>query len=103
MNGNAASKVGVSFCETQILSRRERTTFGTSKYQYFAPHAAPCHNGGMQSLALTRQQSREIDRVAIEQYGIPGIVLMENAGRGCVDVLERLGLDGPVVIVCGKG
>jgi NAD(P)H-hydrate epimerase len=27
----------------------------------------------------------------------------ENAGRGCVDVLERLGIDGPVVILCGKG
>ena len=36
-------------------------------------------------------------------YGIPGVVLMENAGRGCVDVLERLGIDGPVVILCGKG
>ena len=32
-----------------------------------------------------------------------GLVLMENAGRGCVDVLERLGIDGPVVILCGKG
>src|SRR5262249_51605871 len=28
---------------------------------------------------------------------------MENAGRGCVDVLEQLGIDGPVVILCGKG
>jgi NAD(P)H-hydrate epimerase len=28
---------------------------------------------------------------------------MENAGRGCVDVLERLGISGPVAIVCGKG
>ena len=28
---------------------------------------------------------------------------MENAGRGTVDVLERLGIDGPVVILCGKG
>jgi len=52
---------------------------------------------------LTRSQSREIDRRAIEDYGIPGLVLMENAGRGCVDVLERLGIDGPVVILCGKG
>jgi NAD(P)H-hydrate epimerase len=57
----------------------------------------------MDALALTRQQSREIDRIAIENYGIPSIVLMENAGRGCVDVLERIGIDGPVVILCGKG
>jgi NAD(P)H-hydrate epimerase len=57
----------------------------------------------MMPLALTRAQSRELDRLAIEQYGIPGLVLMENAGRGCVDVLERLGIHGPVVILCGKG
>ena len=57
----------------------------------------------MAPLALNRQQSREVDRIAIEHYGIPGIVLMENAGRGCVDVLEQLGIDGPVVILCGKG
>src|SRR4029453_6965659 len=57
----------------------------------------------MAPLALTREQSRALDRRAIEEYGIPGLVLMENAGRGCVDVLERLGIDGPVVILCGKG
>ncbi|HEX2476329.1 MAG TPA: NAD(P)H-hydrate epimerase [Lacipirellulaceae bacterium] len=52
---------------------------------------------------LTRAQSRELDRRATDEYGIPSIVLMENAGRGCVDVLERLGIDGPVAILCGKG
>jgi NAD(P)H-hydrate epimerase len=60
-------------------------------------------DGGMSSSALTREQCREIDRRAIEELGIPGLVLMENAGRGCVDVLEKLGIDGPVVILCGKG
>jgi NAD(P)H-hydrate epimerase len=53
--------------------------------------------------ALTREQSRNIDGRAIGEYGFSGLVLMENAGRGCVDVLERLGIDGPVVILCGKG
>ncbi len=52
---------------------------------------------------LTREQSRQLDRRAIEDYGIPGLVLMENAGRGTVDVLERLGIAGPVIIFCGKG
>jgi NAD(P)H-hydrate epimerase len=28
---------------------------------------------------------------------------MENAGRGCVDVLCKLGCRGPVAVVCGKG
>ena len=58
---------------------------------------------------ITRQQSREVDRRAIEQYGMTGLVLMENAGRGTVDVLCRLaesecgGRLGRVVICCGKG
>jgi NAD(P)H-hydrate epimerase len=57
----------------------------------------------MESPVLTREQCRQIDRLAIENYSYTGLVLMENAGRGCVDVLERLGIDGPVVILCGKG
>ena len=32
-----------------------------------------------------------------------GLVLMENAGRGTVDVLCRLGVAGPVVVCCGRG
>ncbi len=54
-------------------------------------------------MALSRNQVREIDRRAIAEYGLPGLVLMENAGRGCVDVLCHLGCRGPVVVVCGKG
>jgi NAD(P)H-hydrate epimerase len=52
---------------------------------------------------VTCTQVREIDRRAIEEFDVPGIVLMENAGRGCVEVLRSLGCKGPVVIVCGKG
>jgi NAD(P)H-hydrate epimerase len=54
-------------------------------------------------MALSRAQVRDIDRRAISEFGLAGIVLMENAGRGCVDVLCRLGCRGPVAIVCGKG
>ncbi len=52
---------------------------------------------------LTRAQVREIDRRAIEEFGIAGVVLMENAGRGVVEVMHELGIKGPVHIVCGKG
>ncbi|MBL8823313.1 MAG: NAD(P)H-hydrate epimerase [Planctomycetia bacterium] len=52
---------------------------------------------------LTRQQVRELDQRAITEFGIPGIVLMENAGRGVVDVMLQLNIAGPVHIVCGKG
>lgn len=52
---------------------------------------------------LNRALSREVDRIAIERYGMSGLVLMENAGRGVADRLERQGIDGPVVICCGRG
>jgi NAD(P)H-hydrate epimerase len=52
---------------------------------------------------LTREECQAIDRLAIDVYGMSGLVLMENAGRGTVDVLERLGIAGPVVVLCGKG
>jgi NAD(P)H-hydrate epimerase len=44
-----------------------------------------------------------VDRRATEDYGMLGLVLMENAGRGCVDVLWELGCRGPAAVVCGKG
>ncbi len=52
---------------------------------------------------LSRQQAREIDQRAIREHGMTGLVLMENAGRGCAELLERLGIDGPVSICTGKG
>lgn len=59
------------------------------------------------SSALTRAQVREVDRRAIEELGIPGIVLMENASAGaarwlCASLSEE-GADGPVVVLCGGG
>ncbi len=54
-------------------------------------------------VALTRDQVRRVDQLAIEEYGISGLVLMENAGRGVADVLTQREPDGPVVICCGTG
>jgi len=34
-------------------------------------------------------QMRELDRQTIEEIGIPGMVLMENAGRGTVALMEK--------------
>ena len=53
---------------------------------------------------LTASQMREVDRLTIES-GIPGLVLMENAGCRLVDVLrETFTLsDERVMVVCGKG
>ncbi|MGC4006675.1 MAG: NAD(P)H-hydrate epimerase [Pirellulales bacterium] len=52
---------------------------------------------------LTRAEVRDVDRRAIEEFGVPGIVLMENAGRGVAEILSEDCGAGPVVICCGKG
>jgi NAD(P)H-hydrate epimerase len=52
---------------------------------------------------VSRDQARQVDQRAIDEYGMLGIVLMENAGRGCVDTLCGLGIRGPVAICCGRG
>jgi NAD(P)H-hydrate epimerase len=57
----------------------------------------------MHSETLTRAQSRRVDAIAMERYGLAGIVLMENAGRGAVELLKSLGLRGKVTICCGAG
>jgi len=50
---------------------------------------------------LTREEVREVDRRAIEELGVPGVVLMENAGRGLAEAIARRG--GVPTIVCGTG
>ena len=52
---------------------------------------------------LTRAQVRELDTVAIRDWGVSGLVLMENAGRGVADVMCELGIHGKVIIACAKG
>src|SRR5205085_11103439 len=52
---------------------------------------------------LSRDEVRALDRRAIDLFGVPGVVLMENAGRGMAELLRALGIQGPVVVCCGKG
>lgn len=58
------------------------------------------------TLRLTRAQVREVDRLAVERYALPSILLMENAARGLADVATLMlhGIDFPtVLVVCGGG
>ena len=55
---------------------------------------------------MTREQVRAVDDWAINTLGIPGVVLMENAGRSCVEFIKGklAGKASPkVCIFCGTG
>jgi NAD(P)H-hydrate epimerase len=52
---------------------------------------------------LTRDQCRDLDRRAMDEAGMPGVVLMENAGRSIAELLIRLGIEGPALVCCGRG
>ena len=56
---------------------------------------------------LTADEMREADRLTTEKYGIPSILLMENAAHAAARVLaEKLGgsvSEKSILILCGKG
>lgn len=53
---------------------------------------------------LTAEEMREADRRTIAEVGLPGAVLMENAGAGVVAALRRrFGAARRVSVLCGKG
>ena len=54
----------------------------------------------------TGREMREIDKSTMEWFGLPGVVLMENAGRAVAEkAVAMLGEPrGKIVfIVCGRG
>lgn len=57
----------------------------------------------MEPLILSAARSREVDHHAITVLGLPGIVLMENAGRGAAEGILRGPWSGPVAVLCGPG
>ncbi|HEY0511278.1 MAG TPA: NAD(P)H-hydrate dehydratase [Thermoanaerobaculia bacterium] len=53
---------------------------------------------------LTAGAMREVDRAAIEELGLPSLVLMENAAIGVVQAIgERFGETESAAIFCGPG
>lgn len=55
---------------------------------------------------MDRDTVRRFDAWAIQQMGIPGTVLMENAACGCLSVIERYfheAMSAGVCIFCGTG
>src|SRR3989304_6069917 len=57
-------------------------------------------------LILSRDEVRAFDAWAIQSLGLPGLVLMENAGRSCAEMIRQklTGVARPkVCIFCGTG
>ena len=56
---------------------------------------------------LTAEQMREVDRLTTEEYGLPSLLLMENAAQAAARVIcDRLGgsiKGSSILILCGKG
>jgi len=58
------------------------------------------------NLIVSSQQIKELDSKTINDFGIPSRVLMENAGKGCADLLHNAFsglLKQGVVVLCGFG
>lgn len=55
-------------------------------------------------MALSVAQLKEIDRRCVEEFGIPTLLLMENAGLRTAEVAaSMIPTDAPVVCICGAG
>ena len=58
--------------------------------------------------SLTREEVRRVDQLVMERLGVPGLLLMENAGRQVADAVvallrEQAAAAGSVVVVAGGG
>lgn len=55
--------------------------------------------------AITAEEMKKIDRAAGKDFGIPSIILMENAGRSVAGIaLKMFSLEkAKVICVCGRG
>ena len=52
---------------------------------------------------MTASEMRGLDERATKEFGIPSLLLMENAGRGIAELIFNLRTARRVSILCGKG
>lgn len=85
------------------LTMREQ---GPDRFRADGPEVPTPNPGPSPQYELTVEQSRELDRRATNEFGIPSIVLMENAAIGLFQHAMRLIENQPspsVLICCGSG
>lgn len=87
--------VGPAGCRGLTGGEGEGTTSGMEKY-----------GAGKSKRVMSRDEVRAVDRWAIEQIGVAGVVLMENAGRSCAELIVAKLKEAPgpsVGVFCGTG
>src|SRR5271156_499247 len=76
-------------------------------HSYILHFPAGAKLDGFQTMKiLTTAEMREVDGLTAERYGVPSVVLMENAGRSvALFVQRRFSELGPrtIFVLCGKG
>lgn len=58
---------------------------------------------GQPVTAVTADEMRAVDRVAVEEIGLDVVRMMEHAGRGLAETVLDIRPDGPVTVVAGNG
>jgi NAD(P)H-hydrate epimerase len=60
---------------------------------------------GMSVPAVTAEEMREVDRIAVEDFGLGILQMMENAGRNLAQVVRGMVPEplGPIAILAGSG
>ena len=55
--------------------------------------------------SVSTQKMKRLDEIAIKRYGIPSLILMENAGRGIAELAQKIVPNNrkKILVVCGKG
>lgn len=76
----------------------------SSSAQPFDPSVLPASWTRDDGRRLSRTRARALDRAALEEFGVPGLVLMEHAARSVVELVERA-WPGPgrALVFCGGG
>jgi len=52
---------------------------------------------------VTSDEMRQIDKLTIEQYGVPSLILMERAGLSVAQKVREFYKGGKIIVLCGKG
>jgi ADP-dependent NAD(P)H-hydrate dehydratase / NAD(P)H-hydrate epimerase len=79
-----------------------RTQRFTRRPDLLNPHPSGLEVGGGLGHVVSPAQMREMDRITIEEIGVPGVVLMERAALAAVEVVSRLE-PARVGLLCGGG